>query len=344
VATSTCDGSWSARLSIFWDRWLLRALCVSTDQLKVKLLPQEKKSISETPTDNVEAYNYYLKGRELLYRDSKSGYMAARQMFIKAIELDPSYARAYAGIADCDTFLYLRTTESVSPESILAMSEKALALDSNLAEAHASRGAALTTAKRYDEAAAEFEKAIGLDPNCFEAHLFYARACVFEGKIEDAIAQFERAAAVKPDDYQCMCLLVQFYRGLGREQDVKEAARKGVKLAERQLILHPDDARAAELGAAAVRELGDLDRAREWTARARALEPNSPPTQYNAACNYAQLGDIDKAFDLLEQGLKNAGPEWGRWIEHDSTLEPLRNDPRYKRLVEEAHKRDSARS
>src|SRR5438034_9883483 len=138
------------------------------EQLKVKLLPQEKKSIGKAPTDNLEAYNYYLKGRELFHRGSKSFYKAAREMFVKATELDPSYARAYAGIADCDTFLYLRTTEPISFEAILAMSEKALALDNGLAEAHASRGAALSAVKRYAEAEAEFEKAISLDSNSFE--------------------------------------------------------------------------------------------------------------------------------------------------------------------------------
>src|SRR5436309_3525966 len=234
------------------------------EQLKVKLLPQEKKSIQQAPTDNVDAYNYYLKGRELLHRGSKSGYIAAREMFMKATKLDPSYARAYAGIADCDTFLYFRTTESVSTADILAMSEKALALEDGLAEAHASRGAALSAMKRYDEAAAEFEKAISLDPNSFEAYYFYARARVFEGKIEEATKLFERAAVAKPTDYQCLCLLVQWYHSLGREQDSKEAARKGAKLAERQLILHPDDARAAELGAGALMKLGETNRAREW--------------------------------------------------------------------------------
>src|SRR6059058_2124918 len=77
------------------------------EQLKVKLLPQEKKSIEQAPTDNVEAYTYYLRGRDFLYRYSKRYFELARRMFTKAIELDPNYARAYAGIADCDAFLYM---------------------------------------------------------------------------------------------------------------------------------------------------------------------------------------------------------------------------------------------
>jgi adenylate cyclase len=74
------------------------------EQLKVKLLPQERKSIAQAPTDNVEAYTYYLRGRDFFYRHSKTYYRLARRMFANAVELDPRYARAYAGIADCDSF------------------------------------------------------------------------------------------------------------------------------------------------------------------------------------------------------------------------------------------------
>src|SRR5437870_6875674 len=164
------------------------------EQLKVKLLPQEKKSIGQTPTDSVEAYTYYLRGRQFLHRHSKSYYQLARRMFAKAVELDPLYARAYAGIADCDSFLFLHYNVYVPIDSILATSAKALALENGLAEAHASRGLALSLGQRYDEAMAEFDQSIALDPNSFEAHYFYARACVSQGKLERAAALFERAA------------------------------------------------------------------------------------------------------------------------------------------------------
>ena len=170
------------------------------EQLKVKLLPQEKESIGQTPTDNIEAYTYYLRGRQFLHRHSKTYYQLARRMFAKAVELDPLYARAYAGIADCDSFLFLHYHVDVALDSILATSAKALALEDGLAEAHASRGLALSLGQRYDEAMAEFERAIALDPNSFEAHYFCARACFAQGKFERAAALFERAAEIKPDD------------------------------------------------------------------------------------------------------------------------------------------------
>src|SRR5205807_4887221 len=90
------------------------------EQLKVKLLPQEKKNIAQTPTDNVEAYTYYLRGRQFIERRSKAYYQLARQMFAKAVELDPLYARAYAGMADCDSFLFLHYhVDNVAIDDIL---------------------------------------------------------------------------------------------------------------------------------------------------------------------------------------------------------------------------------
>jgi len=267
------------------------------EQLRVKLLPQEKKSIKQTPTDSVEAYTFYLKGRQFMERASEAYYRLARQMFAKAVELDPDYARAYAGIADCNSFLFLiYHVEDVATEDILATSAKALDLDSGLAEAHASRGLALWVEKRHDEAAAEFEQAIALDPNSFEGHYFYGRACFTQGKLERAAALFERAAEIKPDDYQSLILLIQIYRSLGRDTDTQSAAQRGVERAERTLILHPDNARAASSAAAALVTLGEKDRAREWLSRALAIDPHDVNAQYNAACVFTKLGDLERAL------------------------------------------------
>ena len=293
------------------------------EQLKVKLLPQEKKRIAQAPTDNVEAYTYYLRGRDYFHRHSKRYFQLARLMFSKAVELDPNYARAYAGIADCDSFLYFWCREDIPFNRILETSAKALTLDDKLAEAHASRGTALWLTHQYEEATEEFEK----------AHYLYARANFTNGNVKRAAALFERASEIKPDDYQSVCLLIQIYRTLGREQDTKNAARKGVKLAERELALHPEDPRPAHLGIAALLELGENERARDWIARALAIDPDDPLAQYNLACGYTKLGDIDAAFDLLERSLARAGAEQWQWFRHDSDLDPLRSHPRYQKIL-----------
>ncbi len=304
------------------------------EQLKVKLLPQESKSIAQAPTDSVEAYTYYLRGRQFLHRHSRSYYQLARRMFSKAVELDPKYARAYAGIADCDSFLYLHYSVNVGIDKILATSAKAIALEAGLAEAHASHGLALSLAKRKDEAMREFEKAISLDPNSFESHYFYARACFIQGELERAAALFERAGMLNPDDYQSNAMLVMIYRSIHREGDVAGVARKALAKAEHELTLHAENPRPAYLGAQCWIALGELDRAREWLARALAIDPDDTLTQYNVACLYSRLGDFESALGLLEKWVPHANEETRSWIKFDSDFDALRSHPRYQKTLQ----------
>ena len=221
----------------------------------------------------------------------------------------------------------------ISPEGILEIAAKALALDSQLAEAHAARGAALSAACEFDEANSEFERALTLDPNSFEAHYWYARHALIQGKMTRAVELLERASEINPADYKPAALLVNAYRSVGRDTDCKTAARKTIELAERDLVLHPEDSRPAVLGAIALLELGEKDRAKDWAARAQAIENEDPVSLYNLACVYSQLGEPEPAFDLLERAVSNGRPFWRDWIENDSDLDGLRSHPRYQQLV-----------
>ena len=304
------------------------------EQLRIKLLPEEKEIISRVPTENVEAYGYYLRGRQFLHRHSKFYYVLAKRMFAKAVELDPLYARAYAGLADCDSFLFLHYNADVSTDDILAASAKALDLEGGLAEAHASRGLALSLRERYPEAVAEFDQAIACDSNLFEAHYFYARACFAQGRLEEAARLFQRAAELKPDDYQALLVLTGIYRSLGREQEMKGAAREGVERAERELMLHPGNPRPAYLGAVGLAVLGEFARAKEWAERALVIDPDDGLTKYNVACVCSLLGEHERAIDLLVDLLPSATQERKRWVEHDSDLDPIRSHPRFPEVLE----------
>jgi adenylate cyclase len=304
------------------------------DQLKVKLLPEENRAIGVTPTESVEAYAYYLRGRQFLHRRSKTFLELARRMFVRATEIDPLYAKAYAGIADCDSFLRLHYGAKVSIEGILAMGAKALELKSDLAEAHASRGLAFSLLGQYPQAMYEFDEAIALNPNLFEAHYFCARACFTQGKLEDAANHYQLAADINPDDCQAMLVLVGVLRSLGRTQDMISAARKGVARAERELALHPENPRPAHLGAVALVELGELDRARDWAARAIAIDPDDVLTQYNGACFYSLVGDHDRAIDLLLAVLPRVDRQTKEWVKYDSDLNPLRTHSRFAKVLE----------
>ncbi|MBA2435104.1 MAG: adenylate/guanylate cyclase domain-containing protein, partial [Chthoniobacterales bacterium] len=304
------------------------------EQLKVKLLPLERKSLGQSPTDNVEAYTYYLRGRDFFYRHSKRYFELARRMFAKAVELDPNYARAYAGMAECEAWLYLTYQVSLSIEGILELANKALALDNNLAEAHASRGAALTAASRFAEANEEYERALALDRNSFEAHVLYARSSMLEGELERAARLLECAAEILPENYQPPCTLIQVYRSLGLQEKSREAARKAIPLAERELTLHPEDPRPAHFGVSALIEAGEHERAREWISRALAIDPDDINTLYNCACGYAKLGESEAALDLLEQVVQRGAAGYRSWMVHDSDMDPLRSHPRFQQLLE----------
>jgi len=304
------------------------------EQLKVRLLPQEREAVEQIPTENIEAYTYCLRGRDFYRRYIKHYLQLGRRMFAKAVELDPLYARAYAGMANCDSFLRYYYRFDISTDSILALADKALSLDEALPEVHASRGFALLLAHRPDEAVAEFERAIALDPSSFEAHYLYGRLCHGQGKMKKTAALFERAAEINPDDLNVPTFLTHVYRSLGRDEARQRWARRTVEIAERQLALYPDDARPPCMGIEGLIELGETNRAREWISRALALEPDDPTVQYNVACGLTKLGELEWALDLLEHSLRNAPPEMISWVKHDADLDNLRNHPRYQEILE----------
>ncbi|QIG48953.1 tetratricopeptide repeat protein [Nordella sp. HKS 07] len=304
------------------------------DQLKVRLLSEEKTALGRAPTGNIEAYTTYLKAREFFRTRAKDSLQLARRLFSRAVDIDPAYARAYAGIADCDSILAAWHGASISLEALFATCAKALELDPHLAEAHASHGLALSTAGRPTEAVAAFERAIALDPNSYEGHYFYARHAFAAGDFEKAVALYSRCAEIDPDDYRAPFLITNALHALGRLDEEVAQARLGLERAERALKAHPENSDPAQHGAVALALLGEKERAREWLARALTIDPDSTFVRYNAACTYSLLGEADRAIDLLETCLRQSGSEEMKlWIKNDSDLDPLRNHPRYTDLL-----------
>ena len=147
---------------------------------------------------------------------------------------------------------------------------------------------------------------------------------------------FIRAAEVNPDDYQPSCFLAMAYRSLGRGEMAQQADARGLALIERHIQMNPDDARALCFGAYALVEAGQPERAVEWAEQALQTRDNEPHYLYNTACVYAALGNTDRALTLLERAVELG---WGdrAWIENDSDLASLHDDPRFRALLAQLH-------
>ena len=306
--------------------------------LKVRLLPEELAAIARRPTANPEAYQYYLLGRSFFLRSGwgQRAMKVARRMFVKAAAVDPRYARAYAAIANCDSYLLCMGDPSTSFETILAQCALALELEPDLADAHAAKGLALFTAGRATEAAAALDRAMILAPDSFEAHFFAGRCQRAQGDHGRAAVLLERAAALQPDDFRALGLAAQCHRSLGRDEEARSAARRCLERIEGELAVHTDDAKALAFGASILIDLGQTERALDWAERAAMLAPDDLITSYQLACAWVALGRPDAALALLERIA--AVPADARqlhldWMTHDKALDPLRNHPRYQALV-----------
>jgi len=302
--------------------------------LQVTLSPQEKGALAEVPTSQVQAYDYYLRGRSFYFRYGRHDIEFALQLFSRAIELDPEYALAHAGLADCWSYIYLYSErkDSVRLQAETA-GRRAVELAPGSAQAQASLAVALSLGGRKEEAQAAFEKAIRLDPTLFEAWYYYARQAFASGDLPKARSLYEEAMRVRPEDFYSPLLIAQVYQELGRPEDARAARERGVALVEKRIDLHPDDARALYMGANGLVALGQKDKGLEWARRARRIDPDDPMLLYNLGCIHALAGDVEEAIDCLERAAAGGLLQKG-WYEHDGDLDPLRGHPRFKALLE----------
>ncbi len=302
------------------------------DSLGAVPTERERPALEHIPTSAARAVDPYLRARNLSAQIRRTSQEYAVQLYGDAVEADPAFALAHAGLANAHSMLFaywMSTAEHLQAAD--RASARAVELAPALAETQLARGVALSLNKRHDEAEAAFRLALELKPNDFEAHYQYARHCSTVGRLEEAARWFESAARLRPEDYATPALLSSVYVGLAQPEKAVAAQRRAVDLVDQRLKLVPDDERALYLGASCLSSLGDTARAREWAKRAVAMEPDDSAVLYNVACVYALLGLLDSAIDCLERAIQNGFGHWD-WIAHDSDLDPLRGHPRFATL------------
>jgi adenylate cyclase len=289
---------------------------------------------SQTPfrTRDPRAYELYLKGRQLFHQFRRRSFERAREMFSRAIALDPQFAIAHAGLADCCSYLYLYWEPTVDNLRLAdSASRRAIMLSPGLAEAQVSRAVALSTLRNYPEAEEVFRVAIDIDPTFFEAHYFYGRAFLAQGKYKEAIAPLRSACKVRAEDYQAPALLALAYTGLGRRAAAARACARAIKVAKQQLSVSPGDVRALYLGAGCLARIGRRKTAIAWAARALELDGKDSAVLYNVGCLYAVLGRPADALRCLRKVVRSG---WRKeWIRHDPDWTALHGLKEFDALV-----------
>ncbi|MDH3296729.1 MAG: tetratricopeptide repeat protein [Gemmatimonadota bacterium] len=306
------------------------------DALDLSLTDHDRSAIAGSPPADVRAYEFYLKGRQFFHQSRKRSLAYAQDMYRSAIDVDPAYALAWAGLAASAALSAMLYPGAPSADKDIAQADaasaRALELDPSLADAHAARGFALFLMQSYEEAEAAFEKAIELDPQQFDAHLFYGRTCFQQGRFEDAARLFTAAAKIR-QDHEAEFFAAQALEASGRTEEAKTHYRASLEASAEHMKLNPDDSRAATFRAVSNGRLGNSEEGFRWAEQALAIDPTDAVVMYNVACFYAVEGESDRAIDILERAA-DAGFNRGGWLEHDPDLDSLRDDGRFKALLQ----------
>jgi adenylate cyclase len=309
--------------------------------LKLKLLPEEKKAIERRGTENAEAHNLYLMARQTYVGGQEYDIRSAEaivRLCARTIEIDPNYAQAWALMAI--GYKKLREAKGGQSEDGMEAAERSLALDPDLAEAHAVKAEILLTDGEADRAAEEVAIALRLNPESYEVNRSAGRLNYQLHKHEEAIRYYEKAVTLMDADINSASMLTSCYAALGDKAGTKRAAELALKRAELLLSHDPNNVVVTGYSAYALAALGEGERAKSRMNRALLIEPDNFNMRYNFVCALSvHLKDKEAALDMLGPVFDTITDTFLPYTKADPDLDLLRNEPRYLAMVAAAEER-----
>ncbi|ABF39775.1 serine/threonine protein kinase with TPR repeats [Candidatus Koribacter versatilis Ellin345] len=334
VEVSTRHSAWAER----YDRQLEDVFAIQEEiarsiaqALRITLTPQEEKTIAKKPTENPQAYDFYLRGRSYTRRE-KFDY--ALQMFEHVIQLDPNFALAHAGIGQiCGLMFELREQNQKWIDRGLAACDRATALAPDLPDVLVARARVSYAQKKYEEAALLAQRAVERKPDAEGSWDIMGRAYFASGQFEAAAAISKKAIEFNGDDYNTYLPFINTMHRLGREDEAEELRVGIINVLRQQLERVPEDVRARILLAATLAERrGDEDEAMSHLRTAIALSPGDANTLYNAACTYGILGNKQEALDALKKAFTSGYGNLA-WAAKDPDLDCLHDLEEFRKIV-----------
>jgi serine/threonine protein kinase/Flp pilus assembly protein TadD len=333
VEGSTRHSVWAER----YDRQLEDVFAIQDEiarsiahALRITLTPQEEKIIGVKPTENTQAYDFYLRGRSYTRRENMD---YALQMFEQAIHLDANFALAHAGIAHlCGLIFEIREQNLDWIARGITACDRAMALAPDLPEVMVARARLFYAQKKYDESRLMAQRAIERKRDCDGSWNILGRALLSNGKYEEAAALKEQALEANGDDYNTYIPYGLCLERLGRKKEAEIIRQRMNVVLRTQLEMVPEDVRARILLANNLAALGEAEESIRHLQTAVALRPNDGNTLYNAACTYGVLTRKAEALETLKKAFA-AGYGNLNWAARDSDLDCLHDDPEFCKLV-----------
>ncbi len=305
------------------------------EALKIKLSVAEKVTLKKRATESAEAYDLYLHGKDYLYRFTKRDVEYAIKMFERAIELDSHYAAAYAGCSEAYGQLYhMFDRRDEWKDKAQERSLKALMYDNSLPEAYATLGLSYYFRQQFEEARESCEIAIRLDPDNFLPYWLLGRILYSQDQYAEALVLFKKVLSIKHDFHATYNDLIRCSDALGDAEGAAEAVNALLMFMPSYTVQHPDDGRARMLYAINLARVGRNEEAKQEGKKATELSPNDPLMMYNAACMYAQLGEVKLSIAALGNAIESGNHNY-EWMKRDSDLDPIRSDPEYIELMKD---------
>ncbi|MGA8873773.1 MAG: protein kinase, partial [Candidatus Acidiferrales bacterium] len=305
------------------------------EALRVTLSPQELEALADKPTENLQAYDLYLRGKRYARRQTRQDVEFALQMFENAVALDPSFALAYAACANaCAMYYSIFTRDQVWIERAREASGRAVALRWDLPETHVSQAWVLYAAGLHDEAVRMVKKAIERNRGCDGAYYLLGRALFAAGRYQEVLDVAESAIEASGEDYNVYVPIMNSLGAMSKGEASRNMAHRFVGAIEHHLKEVPEDARARVLLAAKYAELGRGEDALRELNLAVTLRANEASILYNAACIYCALNRKPEALESLRKAWE-AGSKDSVWARRDPDLNLLHGDPEFERLYPE---------
>jgi TolB-like protein/Flp pilus assembly protein TadD len=303
------------------------------EALRLTLTPSEQIGLEKRATLDSAAFDLHLRARDFLYRLTKTNVQLAIDLFKKALERDPRYAEAHAGLGEAYALLYhLFERKEEYLDKAIEESLRALMYDAGVSEAYSALAQAYFNKRSFDEALQASRKATELNPDNFIGYWVEGRIFMNTGRYPEAEEQYLRTIAINPDFYSAYVDLHNIYDLMSDAAKIQTIQSRMMDFFPNYLARHPDDARAHMVFGVVLAQEGLHDEARIEGATALQLSPADPLMMYNAACFYALLGDLAQSIESLGNAIA-AGFEHFDWIERDPDLAAVREDPGYIELL-----------